>query len=96
MCKKTEVKLKANKKELEKYFAKNYTKKYVEFGGYFHIKPYRTLNKSPMEKYFSSGKYKELNDPILDRYWKEIRKREFFWNITVIGIIIIFYALNQK
>ena len=88
--------IKAKKKELEEYFAKNYKKKYIEFGSYFHIKPYRTLNKSPMEKYFSSRKYKELNDPILDRYWKEIKKREFFWNITVIGIIIIFYALNQK
>lgn len=87
------MKLKASKQELEEYFAKNHTEKYVEFGGYFHIKPYRSLNKSPMEHYFSSGKYKELNDPVLERYWKGIRKQEFFWNIIMLSIIILFYVL---
>ncbi|MCK4743643.1 MAG: hypothetical protein KAT25_07465 [Sulfuriflexus sp.] len=88
------MKLNANKQELEEYFAKKYTEKYVEFGGYFHIPKYRTLNKSPMEQYFSSGKYKELNDPVLERYWKGIRKREFFRNIIMLVIIISFYVLN--
>lgn len=87
------MKLKASKQELEEYFAKNHTEKYVEFGGYFHIKPYRSLNKSPMEYYFSSGKYKELKDPVLEGYWKGIRKQEFFRNIIMLSIIILFYVL---
>ena len=87
------MKINANKKELEEYFAKKYTEKYVEFGGYFHIHGFRTLSKSPMEHYFSSGRYKELNDPVLERYWKEIRKQEFFQNIIMLSIIILFYVL---
>jgi len=89
------MKLSATQQELEEYFAKTYTKKYIEFGGYFHIKPYKTLSKSPMQQYFSSGKYKELNDSKLERYWKEIKKREFYWNIFVITVIVLFYTLNR-
>lgn len=90
------MKLNALQQELEEYFEKNYTKKYLEFGGYFHIKPFKTLTKSPMQQYFSSGKYKELKDPVLERYWKEIRKREFYWNIFAIVIIVLFYVLNRE
>ncbi len=79
--------LHARQQELEDYFAKTYTKKYVEFGGYFHIKPYKTLSKSPMQQYFSSGKYKELNDLKLECLWKEVKKYEFYWN--VIGIVVV-------
>ncbi len=90
------MKLRALQQELEEYFAKTYTKKYVEFGGYFHIKPHKTLTKSPMQHYFSSGKYKELNDPKLEHYWKEIKKRELYWNITAMVIIVLFYVLNRE
>jgi len=81
--------------ELEEYFAKKYTKKYVELGGYFHIAAYKTLNKSPMQQYFSSGKYKELNDPKLEIYWKKIKKHEFYWNMIGIIVVILFYILNR-
>ena len=90
------MKLRAIQQELEEYFAKNYTKKYTEFGGYFHIKPHKTLTKSPMEQYFSSGKYKELNDPKLESYWNEIKKRQFYWNLLGIVIIVIFYVVNRN
>ena len=95
MCEK-QMKLKANKQQLEEYFAKKYTKKYIEFGGYFHLQSYRNLTKSPMEHYFSSGKYKELNDPVLENYWKEIRRLEFFRNTVFVVIIILFYVLTQE
>ncbi len=90
------MKLRTLQKELEEYFSKNYTKKYIELGGYFYIKSYKTLSKSPMQQYFSSGKYKELNDPKLDAYWKQIKKRERYWNIIAIVIIILFYTLNRE
>lgn len=90
------MKLRVTQQELEEYFSKKYTKKYIEFGGYFHIKPYKSLTKSPMEQYFSSGKYKELNDPILEGYWKEIKKRQFYWNLIGAFIIVIFYVINRE
>jgi len=90
------MKLRAIQQELEEYFAKNYPTKYIEFGGYFHIKPHKTLTKSPMEYYFSSGKYKELNDPKLESYWKKIRQRQFYWNLVGIVIIVIFYVVNRE
>lgn len=89
------MKLIAKQQELEEYFAKNYTRKYVEFGGYFYIKSYNTLSKSPMEQYFSSGKYKELNDPKLESYWKEVKKHQFKWNLFVIVVMIVLYVLNK-
>jgi len=89
------MKLSVIQHELEEYFAKIYTKKYIEFGGYFHLKHYKTLSKSPMQQYFPTGRYKELNDPTLERYWKKIKKREFYWNIFVIVVIILFYTLNR-
>lgn len=89
------MKLQNLQQELEEYFAKQYTKKYVEFGSYFHIKPYKTLSKSPMQQYFSSGKYKELNDPKLESYWKAIKKHQLYWNIIGIIVVVLFYALNR-
>ena len=90
------MKLRLAKKNLEKYFAKEYTRKYTELGGYFYIKGYKDLSKSPMQKYFSSGKYKELNDPKLERYWKEVKKSEFKWNIFVVAVIILFYVITSE
>ena len=89
------MKLKIAKQNLEEYFAKTYTKKYTELGGYFFIKGHKDLSKSPMQKYFSSGRYKELNDPKLECYWKEVKKHEFKWNILVVVLIILFYVLNR-
>lgn len=86
----------ARNQQLEEYFSQNYQKKYIEFGGYFHIKPYKTLTRSPMQQYFSSGKYKELNDPKLENYWKEIKKRELYRNLIGIVVVILFYALNRE
>lgn len=87
------MKLRSLEQQLEEYFAKKYTDKYVEFGGYFHIKPYQSSRRSPMQKYFSSGEYKELNDPKLESYWKEIRKRQLYWGIVAAVMIILFYLL---
>ena len=89
------MKSRVAQQELEEYFAKKYTRKYTELGGYFSIKGYKDLSKSPMQKYFSSGKYKELKDPILENYWKEVKKSEFKWNIFVVVVIILFYVLNR-
>ena len=89
------MKLRVAQQKLEEYFAKKYTRKYTELGGYFSIKGYKELSKSPMQKYFSSGKYKELKDPILEDYWKEVKKSEFEWNIFVVVVIILFYVLNR-
>ena len=75
--------------KLEEYFAKKYTDKYVEFGGYFHIKPYQTFSNSPMREYFASGKYKELNDPLLERYWRNSQRVNLYITVAVILIIII-------
>jgi len=90
------MKLQAARQALEEYFAKAYTKKYTEFGGYFYIKGYKDLSKSPMQKYFSTGKYKELNDPKLENYWKEVKKHEFKWNIFAVVVIVLFYVLISE
>ena len=89
------MKLQDARQALEEYFAKEYTKKYTELGGYFYIKGYKDLSKSPMQKYFSSGKYKELNDPKLESYWKEVKKHEFKWNVFAIVLIILFYLFTS-
>ena len=90
------TKLRNAQQELEQYFAKKYTKKYTELGGYFYIKGYKDLSKSQMQKYFSSGKYKELNDPTLERYWKEVKKYDLKWNVFVVVLIIIFYLITSS
>ena len=73
---------------LEEYFAKKYTAKYVEFGGYYYIKPFWILRKSPMEKYFSSGQYSELNDKKLEKLWLAVRWDEFYKKLFTIFIIL--------
>jgi len=80
--------------KLEEYFAKQYTEKYIEFGGYFHLKPFRTYTKSPMEKYFFSGKYKDLNDPQLEALWLAVRWRNYHLNIAAFIIFIIILIIN--
>ena len=90
------MKLRTFKQELEEYFSKTYTEKYIEFGSYFYEPSMKALAQSPMQKYFTSGKYKELNDPKLESLWKEIKKRELYKNIFVLGLIILFYILNRE
>lgn len=90
------MKLQAARQKLEEYFAKKYTKKYTELGGYYYIKSYKDLSKSPMQKYFSSGKYKELNDPKLEIYWKEVKKHELKWNVFVAAVIVLFYLVTRE
>ncbi len=80
--------------ELEEYFAKQYTKKYIEFGGYFHIQPVRSLTRSPMQKYFSSGKYKELNDQQLNTLWLAVRWRNYYLNIAAAIVFVIILIIN--
>ena len=89
------MKLRAAQQELETYFAKKYTKKYTDLGGYYYIKGYKDLSKSQMQKYFSSGKYKELNDPELEKYWEKVKKHELKWNVFVVVLIIIFYVVTS-
>lgn len=90
------MKLQLAKKNLEEYFSNKHTKKYTELGGYFYIKGYKDLSKSSMQKYFSSGKYKELNDPKLEGYWNDVKKSEFKWNIFVVVVIILFYVITSE
>ena len=49
-----------------------------------------------MQHYFKSGKYKELNDPKLEIFWQEIKKRELYWNIFVITVFALFYVFNRE
>ena len=87
------MKLRSARNELEEYFAKKYTKKYTELGGYYHIPGYKDLSKSQMQKYFSTGQYKELNDPELEKYWKSVKKQELKWNMFVVFVIVLFYVI---
>lgn len=86
------MKLQAARQALEEYFARKYTKKYTDLGGYLYIKGYKDLSKSPMQKYFSTGKYKELNDPELENHWQEVKKHEFKWNLFMVVVIVLFYV----
>jgi len=83
-----DIMLNSPHQKLEEYFAKKYTDKYVEFGGYFHIKPYNTFSNSPMREYFASGEYKELNDPLLEKYWSNAQRMNLYITIVVFLIII--------
>ncbi len=80
--------------ELEEYFARQYTKKYIEFGGYFHIKPYQSYRRSPMQKYFSSGEYKELDDPKLEALWLAVRWRNYYINLAAVAVFVIILLLK--
>jgi len=90
------MKLRVARQQLEEYFSKKYPKKYTELGGYFYIAGYKDLSKTPMQKYFSSGKYKELNDPELEACWKTVKKSELKWNLFVIVLIILFYFISYE
>ena len=75
---------------LDVYFSENYTKRYLEFGGYFRVKPYPTFKKSPMQKYFSSGQYKELNDQELDKLWLAVKIQERYLPVAIIVLTTIY------
>jgi len=90
------MKVRAAQKELEIFFADKYPEKYSELGGYYYIKGYKDLGKSLMQKYFSSGQYKELNDSELERYWKQVRKSELRWNVFVVLVIALFYIATGE
>lgn len=90
--------LQTDHENLEKYFAIKYTKKYIELGGYFYIKDYKILSKSPMQKYFISGKYKELQDPELESYWSETKKHDVNWftiAIPVLFLVVLFAYVSS-
>ena len=88
------MKLRLARHNLEEYFSKKYPEKYTELGGYYYIAGYKDLSKTPMQKYFSTGRYKELNDPELESYWMVVKKAELRWNLFVIALIIIFYLIS--
>lgn len=88
--------LRAAKEELEEYFVKKYPEKYAELGGYFYAKGYKSISKSKMYRYFSFGQYIELNDPELEKYWKEIKKQELKWNVLVVIVVVLFYVLSGE
>jgi len=90
------MKLRVARQELEEYFASKYPKKYADLGGYYYIAGYKDLSKTPMQKYFSSGQYKELNDPELEGYWKAVKKSELKWNLFVIALILLFYLVSYE
>jgi len=78
--------------ELEGYFAKNHTKKYIEFGGYFVPLHFTIIRRSPMQKYFYSGKYKELRDEQLEELWLKVRWAEYYEKRIGIGFILLIIA----
>jgi hypothetical protein len=78
--------------ELEGYFAKNYTKKYIEFGGCFVPLHLTILRRTPMQKYFYSGKYKELQDKHLEELWLKVRWAEYHEKLIGIGFILLIIA----
>jgi hypothetical protein len=73
--------------ELEIYFAKNYNKLYVKFGGQY-IDYRHPIIPSPMQNYFSSGKYKELDDPALNLLWKKAQKERNF-RFIIIAVLLV-------
>lgn len=79
--------------QLEEYFAEKYTEKYIELGGYFYIKPVWPFGKSPMEKYFQSGQYLELNDRQLEKLWEPV-KREILYKKVIIIVAVIFFLVT--
>jgi len=74
---------------LEEYFAKKYSRKYIEFGGFFVLRPYHMYIGSPMHKYLSSGRYKKLEDSKLEQLWLVVRWREFYIKLFVISMLFI-------
>ena len=51
-----------------------------------------------MQKYFISGKYKELKDPELENYWNEIKKHDVNWfsiGVPVLFIVVLFAYLSS-
>lgn len=77
--------------KLEVYFAKRYNKLYVDMGGQFQDYADLKFFKTPMQRYFLSGKYKELNDPELEMLWERVKwQKNIARVITVILVLSIF------
>jgi hypothetical protein len=86
--------------KLESYFAKHYTKLYIEFDGQYKDWSGTNLFKTPMQNYFSSGKYKELNDPDLEVLWKKTKREKNIGRVisgffTLALIILIAIATDK-
>ena len=86
--------------ELEEYFAQHYTEQDISFGATFthstkdYFLPFPPLE-TAMQKYFYSGRYKELSDPELEILWQKA-KRKFFTQRRagiLLGFLVLFIAL---
>jgi hypothetical protein len=77
--------------DLEIYFAKHYTKKYCELGGSYYASG---DSSSPLEDYFESGEYKELQDEALERLYQKVSESNYnsqAIRIGLFGILLIAY-----
>lgn len=85
--------------ELEEYFAREHTNKYVEFGGQFDNAPGIHFFGARMQNYFSSGRYLELGDPYLEDLWRKARREKFAQRSAIIvfsiGLILIAWILTD-
>ena len=84
--------------KLEKYFAKNHAAKYAELGGVY-IDYTLAYKVTPMQKYFSSGKYKELNDNELEKLWKAVSKKIKIAQLLLFLVIfagLVYFAILQN
>ena len=81
-------------RKLEKYFSKHHPKKYAEVGGSFTVLSMEATVR--IQKYFTSGKYKELEDPKLNELWAAVEKNTnklhkfLFFGIFIILIYLLF------
>ena len=82
--------------KLEQYFAQNYKDKYIEFDGIFHDLVEQKIGKTKMEKYFHSGKYKELNDKKLEELWRKARIEANLKRgaVILLLLVILIWQLN--
>ena len=75
--------------ELEEYFAREHTNKYVEFGGQYENDPSFHFFGARMERYFSSGKYQELEDSHLEILWRRARKEKYKQRSAIIIFLVV-------
>jgi hypothetical protein len=81
--------------ELETYFAQKYTKIYIEkFNGrYLNYDYPSSLIPTAMQLYFYSGRYKELNDPELNRLWERVKRRRNIMFTIVLSLIMMIFIV---
>jgi hypothetical protein len=83
--------------KLEVYFAKNYNRLYIKFGGRY-INYSEPIFPTPMQLYFSSGEYKELDDPELDLLWKKARKERntilLISAVLIVSLLVLFSTFS--